>query len=383
MMTPRQRVKAAMRREVPDRVPKFADFSPGLYDTFVKETGVAPPPRSPWSVWSARPIITYEEDIGLSDPAEYFGYDVRVVEFGETRREYDFSAFLPPDLPAERTRVDEWGIAWVRGSEHHFESMTHPLAGVESTVDLERYPWPDVTMPYRREIARQRIQQVQAKGYAAMGWAPFVGGTFFEMAWRLRGLDTFMMDLVTNQEFAACLLDKVGELSVSNCCFLAECGVDVLLTSDDVGMQDRMLISPAMWRQWLKPRYAELIARVKEVNPKVLIFYHSDGYVEPIIPELIEIGVEILNPVQPECMDPVKLKEQFGDRLAFWGTVGTQTTFPQGSPSEIKALVKAHIETIGREGGLLIAPTHKLEPDVPWENVVAFFEAVEAYGVYG
>ena len=382
MLTPRQRVITAMRREVPDRVPKFADFTPGIYDMFVKETGVAPPSKSPWSVWQPRPVVAFREDIGLSDPAEYFSYDARIVEFGETRLEYDFSTYLPPDLPPERTRVDEWGIAWVRGSAHHFESMLHPLAGIRTIADLERYPWPDVTAPYRCEIAHQRIQSVQAKGYAAVGWPPFVGGTFFETSWRLRGLDSFLMDLLNNQEFATSLLDKVGEFSISNCRFLAKCGVDILLTSDDVGMQDRMLISPAMWRKWLKPHYSDLVTEVKAINPDVLIFYHCDGFIEPIIPELIEIGVEILNPVQPECMDPAKLKQQFGDRLAFWGTVGTQTTFPFATPAEIKALVKERIKTVGRGGGLLIAPTHKLEPDVPWENVIAFFEAVEEYGVY-
>ncbi len=348
----------------------------------MQKTGVAPPHRSPWSVWSARPVVTYEADIGLSDPAEYFNHDVRVVEFGETELEFDFSRYLPPELPPEQTRVDEWGIAWVRGSDQYYESMVHPLARAQSVADLEGYPWPDVTATYRRDIARQRIQEVQAKGKAVLAWPPFIGGTFFEMAWRMRGMDTFLMDMVTNQEFATCLLDTIGELSISNCCFLAECGVDVLLTGDDVGMQNRLMISPKMWRKWLKPRYAELISRVKSINPDVLIFYHSDGYIEPLIPELIEIGVEILNPIQPECMDPMKIKRQFGDRLAFWGTIGSQTTFPHGTPEEIKALVKERIETVGKNGGLLIAPTHKLQPDVPWENIIAFFEAVEEYGMY-
>jgi uroporphyrinogen decarboxylase len=260
--------------------------------------------------------------------------------------------------------------------------MVHPLANARSIEDLDSYPWPDVTAPYRRQAAQERIQQVHDKGYAVLGWPPFVGGTFFEMAWRLRGLDTLLMDMVTNEEFAACLLDKVGELSISNCCFMAECGADIVLTGDDVGMQDRMLMSPAMWRTWLKPRYAELISRVKDANPDVLLFHHSDGYIEPIIPEFIEIGVDILNPIQPECMDPVQIKRQYGDRLAFWGTVGTQTTFPQATPAEIKALVKERIETVGDGGGLLIAPTHKLQPEVSWENIVAFFEAVEQYGRY-
>lgn len=135
-----------------------------------------------------------------------------------------------------------------------------------------------------------------------------------------------------------------------------------------------------MWRKWLKPRLARVIEQARRVKPDILIFYHSDGDCTAIIPELIEIGVDILNPVQPECMNPAELKKEYGDRLAFWGTIGTQTTMPFGTPDEVKAVVKERIETVGKGGGLLLAPTHILEPEVPWENVLAFFEAVEEYG---
>jgi uroporphyrinogen decarboxylase len=380
-LTPRQRVLTALKREQPDRVPKFADFSAPVYDTFIAKTGVPPPPKSPWSVWTGRPTVTFEQEIRLSDPAEYFGYDVRIVEFGETQREYDFSAYLPRDLPRERTRVDEWGIAQVTRASGTAD-FVRPLANAQTVAEIERFPFPDVIAPYRREIARDRIRQVQAKGFAAVSWQPFVGGTFFETAWRLRGLDNFLMDMASDSPIAWALLDRITELSIANACFLAECGVDILLTGDDVGMQDRLMLSPAMWRKWIKPRYAELIARVKAINPATLIFHHSDGYIEPLIPEFIEIGVDILNPIQPECMDPIKIKEQFGDRLAFWGTLGTQTTFPNATPVELRALVKERIETVGRGGGFLIAPTHKLQADVPWENIIAFFKAVEEYGAY-
>jgi uroporphyrinogen decarboxylase len=377
----RERVLTALRRQQPDRVPTAVDFSAPVYDTFIQKTGVPPPPKSPWSVWTGRPTVTFEQEIGRSDPAEYFGCDVRIVEFGDTELKYDFSAYLPRDLPWERTRVDEWGIAQVT-RESGTSDFVRPLASAQTVAEIERFPFPDVTAGYRREIVRERIRQVQAKGLAAIGWPPFVGGTFFETAWRLRGMDTFLMDMASDSAFAWALLDRITELSIANACFLAECGVDILLTGDDVGMQDRLMMSKSMWRKWIKPRYAELIARAKKINPALLVFHHSDGYIEPLIPEFIEIGMDILNPVQPECMDPVKIKQQFGDRLAFWGTIGTQTTFPNATPQEIRALVKERIETVGRGGGLLIAPTHKLQADVPWENITAFFEAVQAYGKY-
>ncbi|MBI4671982.1 MAG: hypothetical protein HY741_10000 [Chloroflexi bacterium] len=194
-LSPRERALTALKRQVPDRVPKFADFSAAVYDTFVAKTGAPPPLKSPWSVWTGRPTVTFEQDGGLSDPANYFGYDVRIIEFGDTRLEYDFSNYLPRDLPRERTRIDEWGIAEVKLASG-ISDFVRPLALSQSLSDIEKFPFPDVTAPYRREIARQRIQQVQAKGYAAVGWPPFVGGTFFETAWRLRGLDTFLIDLL-------------------------------------------------------------------------------------------------------------------------------------------------------------------------------------------
>jgi uroporphyrinogen decarboxylase len=145
---------------------------------------------------------------------------------------------------------------------------------------------------------------------------------------------------------------------------------------DDVATQRGMMMRPALWRRWLKPRLAAIISAAREVKPDILIWYHSDGDCRAIIPELIEIGVDILNPVQPECMDPAAVKAQYGDRLSFSGTIGTQTTMPHGTPEEVRGVVRERIATVGRGGGLLLAPTHVLEPDVPWENIVALVDAV-------
>jgi uroporphyrinogen decarboxylase len=163
---------------------------------------------------------------------------------------------------------------------------------------------------------------------------------------------------------------------------MAEAGVDVLRLGDDVACQTGMLIGPALWRRWFKPRMARIIEAARAVKPDIHIFYHTDGDCRAIVPELIEIGVSVLNPVQPECMDPAALKAEFGDRLAFWGTVGTQSTMPHGTPAEVRAVVRERIATVGKGGGLLISPTHTLEPDVPWENVVAFVKAVDEFGAF-
>jgi uroporphyrinogen decarboxylase len=147
-------------------------------------------------------------------------------------------------------------------------------------------------------------------------------------------------------------------------------------------MQTGMMMSLEFWRHHFKPRLAAIISAAKAVKPDILVFYHSDGNVWDAVPDLIDAGVEVLNPVQPECMDPAKVNEAFGSSLSFFGTVSVQETMPKGTPEEVKAEVRLRMETIGEEGGLLLAPSHVLQPDTPWDNIVAFFEAVEEYGYY-
>ena len=128
--------------------------------------------------------------------------------------------------------------------------------------------------------------------------------------------------------------------------------------------------------------YKRIITAAKEIKPDILVFFHSDGNCEEIIPDLIDVGIGILNPVQPECMDPAEIKLKYGHKLAFWGTIGTQTTMPFGTSEDVKQTVKERIETVGVGGGLLLSPTHLLQVEVPWDNIIAFFDAVDEYGVY-
>jgi uroporphyrinogen decarboxylase len=191
------------------------------------------------------------------------------------------------------------------------------------------------------------------------------------------------MDMISDPEMTAAIMDRVVSILRNTVRQYVRAGVDVIIWGEDVGMQDAMLISPALWRKWVKPRYASMIDAAKEINPDVIIWYHSDGRIEPIIPDLIEIGVQVLNPVQPEAMDPAHIKSLHGDKLAFWGTVSIQQTMPFGSPEDVRAEVKQRIETVGRGGGFVLAPSHVLEPEVPWENVLAFVQAAREYGSYG
>ncbi len=154
--------------------------------------------------------------------------------------------------------------------------------------------------------------------------------------------------------------------------------MDIIITGDDIAGQNGLLMSLETWREFLKPRLAATVQAVKRANPATKVFYHSDGNVEPAVPELIEAGIDILNPVQPECMEPAAIKRKYGDRLSFWGTVSVQRTMPFGTPDEVRAEVQARIRDVGRGGVLILAPAHVLGPETPWENIVAFFEAADS-----
>ena len=351
-MRPIDRVLSAFSHEEPDRVPRVASLTPALLEKFRKRTGA-------------------------TNPADYWDFEIRDVGFGGSRIKTDFTRYFPRHLEHKITHVSEWGIGHVPGSMLHFTDYVHPMAAFASVKDVEEYPWPDVTAAYRRSTVPDAVENWHEKGYAVLGCPPMANGSIFENAWLLRGMEQLLVDFIENEEFAEALLDRLTEFQVENARFLANCDADVLLTGDDVGTQRGMMMSPDMWRRWLKGRLAKIIAAAREQKSHIHVFYHSDGDVRAIIPELIEIGVDILNPVQPECMDPAEMKRKYGKKLSFWGTMGTQTTMPFGNPAEVKRVVKERIATVGKGGGLLLAPTHVLEPDVPWENVVAFFEAID------
>ncbi len=357
-MTARERVLAALKLEEPDQVPfeLFLGLTPSLHERFVAETG-------------------------HEDPAEYWGVPVRSVRHrsapsSEIWRRY--GAYYPDSLPAG-TSINSFGVARVLGSIEHFVRYVHPLQSARTVEEIADYPLPDPHRQARYAHLRNATAALQARDLAVQGEL-YV--TIFETAWSLRGYEETLADLYLHPDLIGALFDRLTALRVIEAEQLAAAGVDVLRLGDDVASQTGMLMSPATWRRWLKPRLARVISAGKAVKPDLQIFYHSDGNCSAIIPELIEIGVTALNPVQPECMDPARLKAAYGDRLAFWGTVGTQSTMPFGTPDEIKAVVKERIQTVGVGGGLLISPTHTLEPEVPWENVLAFIDAVRELGAY-
>jgi len=351
-MTPRERVRTAMNRETPDRVPKTAGFTPDVQRRF-------------------------EDATGATNAATYFGFENRGVGFKGPREPTDFSAYYPDGLP-EGTSISEYGTAHVPGDFYHFWRLRFPLAEAKTLDEIKAFPWPDFTPEYRHEHLAGAVDDLHKQGFYVQGGV----GHIYENAWQIVSMEKLLMDFIEQPDQAAHVLDQITEDRAFQVRRYAEAGCDGLGTGDDVGMQDRMMMSPDTWREWLKPRWAHVYAEAKKVNPDIQIMYHSDGSIEPIIPDLIEIGLDILNPVQPECVDPAALKREYGKDLALWGCIGTQTTMPFGTPADVRKAVKWTIENVGQGGGLLVAPTHVLEPDVPWANIQALFDAVDEYGVY-
>jgi uroporphyrinogen decarboxylase len=356
-MTSRERVLSALAHRTTDRVPRL------LYEEAI---GYTPPIER-----------LLKDRCAPKTPRDYFDMDITSVTANPTTLARErFAEWLGPKSPLALAsgEVDEWGVWWRTGDFHHFAHIESPLRGVENLAELERYPWPDLDQPNRYEGVRERVMALQSQGLAVAAYA----GSVFEQSWYLRGLENLMTDLVAKPEIANHLLQRAAAFQQHAARQFARAGVDILITGDDIAGQTGPLISLEMWRRFLKPLLAATARIVKETNSATKVFYHSDGNVEAFIPDLIEIGIDILNPIQPESMDPAAIKRKYGDRLSFWGTVSVQRTMPLGTPDDVRAEVRARIRDVGCGGGLILAPAHVLGPETPWENIVAFFEAADS-----
>lgn len=355
-MNNRENTLRALRRDKPERVPFDFSLCPSLLERFQLETG-------------------------QTDYMKYFDFPFRYVELQPTTKKTDYSGYYS-NLPANARPLSwnpEWGVMSTPCDTAHFEHMLSPMTNIDSVDEIMSYPFPDLAENYRWEGVKEQVAEMINNDLIAVA---FMQMTLFEISWYLRGIENFLIDMLINEDLCVALLDRVTKLRCEMARRYAKAGVDILMLGDDVSTQETMMIAKPLWQKYLKGRLEEVIRSAKEVNPEILIFYHGDGNLQDIIPDLIEIGVDILNPIQPECMDPVEIKRQYGNKISFWGTIGTQTTMPFGTPKDVKAACQRMIQTVGRDGGLLLAPTHLLEPEVPWENIKAFIEAVQEYGVY-
>ncbi len=352
-MNSRERVLAVLRHEQPDRVPKMVNFYPWSFPQY--------PDR---------------------EAGEIFDTEIRFVRVAAPRQQANFLRYLgslPRDTYIGSTAIlrtyHDWGY-------HPETPRDAPLKDAHTVEQIAAAPLPNFMAQVKSERLRADVEALHTRHYAVMASPPHLGGELFETAWRLRGFEQFMIDLVENPPLVHYLLEQLTAIHLPVVLALTRAGIDILGLDDDIAEMTRMLISPDTWRFFFKPCLRTIIDVCRAANPDLHIFWHSDGNIEPIIPDLIEIGVDILNPVQPDAMDPARLKQQYGHRLAFWGTVGTPQQWAWASPGAIREEVCERIQTVGAGGGLIISPAYDLEPEVKWENVTAFFKAVEEFGAY-
>ena len=351
----RERVIAALNHEQPDRCPMQISFTPEFADRLRKEIGSdLGKTHNPHGGGN-----TYELE-------RYLDEDLLLTSVGWANSYYQ----------SDEAYSDEWGIGWDLfeyetkfGKGKYTEIVKNPLAE-DSAIDS--YQPPD---PNRDELYDEAGRVI--KDFKDEYWIVGVTvTTIWETAWALRGLEKMLMDLVLNPDLANRILDIPYQYHLTAAKRLTQMGVDMIWIGDDVSTQKGMLISPDMWRQLFKPRMASFIAALKEINPEVKVAYHCDGNLYQIIPDLIEIGLDVLNPIQPACIDPAKIKQEFGDKLCFWGTIDEQHTLPFGSAADVENEVKERLATIGKNGGLILGPTHHVQLDTPMENFRAMVNTI-------
>ncbi len=323
-------------------------------------------------------IEVFREKTGQEDFFSYFQMPWRRVCDLRLDRPAD-AAYLPyyADGLKPGATINWIGVAKEPGSAAamHMTHMRSPLRDTDSLEAIASYPMPRVAAG-QADFLRKQVSDMHAQGLAAFGNMQL---SIWETAWSIRGMEPLMMDMAADDEKAEVLLDAVTDVIIEKSLAYAAADVDILFIGDDVGMQRSLMMSETMYVDWLKPRHKRLIETVKARYPNILVFYHSCGYITPLIPHLIDAGIDVLNPVQPECMDFADIWRDFSDKISFHGTIGTQSVMPFGTPDEVRRAVFRHLDIAGPQGGLFVAPTHLLEPEVPWENILAYVEACRDY----
>jgi uroporphyrinogen decarboxylase len=310
-----------------------------------------------------KPVLErFRLETGSERPEEHFDYDFRIFSLG-----------CRYDGPADGSRVgdgvtyDEWGIGhWAGGAEATYERILPPLEIARTVEEIEAYPAPIV------EAARdsRAVMRYKERGFPVFGYA----GSVYEWSWWLRGMERFMTDLILEPSLAGAIVEKVASHTLNLALRSAEAGIDVLCFYDDVGMQTGMQISPSLWRAFVKPAWAKILGEVRRRHRGVRCFLHSCGNITDIVADVVELGFDILHPVQPECMDLEAAVRRFGDRIVLCSTVSAQRTFPFGTPEEVRREVRRLKETFRESGRTIMCPSNMVQPETPWENVVAFAE---------
>jgi uroporphyrinogen decarboxylase len=378
-MTPRSRVKAALSHQEPDRVPIDLGQAAGdaitiaAYRNLTSHLGYG---ERPIRV-RAKSTQTAQVD---EDVLQRFRVDFRSVEPG------------PPDgwtdvWVDESSYRDEWGVVRTMPEGGYYYDLTgSPMEEGGTISAIERYPWPDPENPGRYRGLRERARYLHEEtDYAVVA---NLNCAFFLRCFEMRGWANFYMDLAANVDFAEKLMDRFLDIKLR----IAELALEqigeyidvAMVSSDDLGMIDRPLISPAMYRELVKPRQKRTFDLFRK-HTDAKLFYHCDGAIYSLIPDFIEIGVDILNPIQLNAAgmgDTRKLKHDFGDQLTFWGAIDTRHVLPFGTPEEVREEVRQRLADLAPDGGYVVCSVHNIQPEVPPENVVSMFDSAYEMGRY-
>lgn len=286
------------------------------------------------------------------------------------------------------TKTDEWGIKWFMpdDSGYFYDMISHPLKD-SSMEEIKKYKWPVGDDPRRFTGLDELVQNGVANHYA-MVFGTTIGNGFLQTGNWLESFEDFFCDLALDSPKVEFIMDKMLGMKMQFWdAILEKWGdkLDIVQEQDDMGTQTGLLISPELYRKMIKPRQKILFDHIKKKAPHIKLLFHSCGSIRPIIPDLIEVGVDILNPVQVSAtgMEPTQLKKDFGRDITFWGGgIDTQYTLPKGSVEDVKNEVRRHIDEFKPGGGFVFAPVHNIQAEVPPENLIAMWETILKYGKY-
>jgi uroporphyrinogen decarboxylase len=372
-MTSRQRILTALSHRQPDRIP--LDLGGTRNSTMVLEG-----------------YERLKTHFGIATPAKTIERMMRVVEIDEaacralaidTRGVFPGGPTrgLAADLGPNRYR-DMWGVERVQPpGSLYYDLAGSPLAGDIAVADILKYPWPDPDDPGFTDGLKERVRWVRAHTDAATVLA--LPPAFVHISQYLRGFEDWFCDFVADPKRLEALFDAIMDVTMATARRqLLEVGreVDVVLTSDDLGSQNAFLVNREHYLRYIKPRQQRFFRQIKDLTDAKVVF-HSCGSVVSIVDDLIDMGVDGLNPVQPQAagMDPAGLKKQYRGRMAFWGGTDAQNTVPRGSVADVKRMVERLIEDMGEGGGYIFSNCHNIQPDVPLENVLAMFQHAREY----
>lgn len=387
--SPRGRVLTALNHQEPDRVPVDFLATPEVYDQL---------------------IAHFQPDASAVGASDYFDpvREALLRQFQVDCRVLSYDMFCnPPDSALRPGAKVDWWEALSRSTPnrmwrqvtpdgavydiwgHHIrivhnptgayeEYASWPLGKATSVEDLKQHPWPEPDW-FDFSPLPGIIEQLDALDQYHLR---FRIGSVFELAWQLRGMQEFLMDMALDPEIPAYIMDRLTDVYVENTRRVLELvgdRLDMVYLYDDVATQKSLMMSQDMWRQQIRPRQARIFDVAKSFG--VRIMYHCDGAIYPLIPELIDMGVDLLNPIQADAagMEPAQLKAEFGDRLSFHGGIDIIQTLPRGTQADVASEVRDRVNVLGKGGGYVLASSHHIQSDTPIANVLTMYDPTLRY----